>query len=96
MASSVRTGSDGASAVQQPTPARSRRDTLAHTGPLLALLIPILLVFGLAALTGVTTDTVVLILAVVALLVATFVVISGVMKLASAPPEEDDDGHEIS
>ena len=91
MASSVQTRSDAPGAAERVRPARRKRDTLARTGPLLALLIPIFVVYGLAALAGATTDTVVLIVAVVALLLATFVVISGVMKLANVPPEEDDD-----
>jgi hypothetical protein len=96
MASSVHTGSDAADGAGHGKPARRKRDTLARTGPLLALLIPILLVYGLATLAGYTTDTVVLIVAVVALLGATFVVIAGVIKLANVPPEDDDEGHEIS
>jgi hypothetical protein len=88
---------------QRPAPAdehgdgRRRRDTLARTGPLLALLIPIFLVYGLATLSGYTTDTGVLIIAVIALLLATFAVILGVIKLASVPPEdEDEEGDEPS
>lgn len=95
MASSVHTPSDAAGG-EHGKPARRKRDTLARTGPLLALLVPILLVYGLATLTGYTTDTVVLIVAVIFLFIATFVVIGGVIKLASVPPEEDDEGHEIS
>lgn len=93
MASSVHTGSDATDGAGHGEGARRKRDTLARTGPLLALLIPIFVVYGLAALAGYTTDTVVLIVAVVALFLATFVVISGVMKLANVPPEDDDESH---
>lgn len=74
---------------------RRKRDTLARTGPLLALLIPVLGVYGLATLAGYLTDTVVLIIAIIMLLIATFVVISGVIRMASAPPDDDDEdaGH---
>jgi hypothetical protein len=103
MASSMQTRSDSAGTAGHEEPgaehrqgSRRGRDTLARTGPLLALLIPIFLVYGLATLAGYTTDTVVLIVAVVVLLIATGVVISGVIKLTNVPPEDDDEGHEIS
>lgn len=67
-----------------------KRDPLARTGLLLALLVPIFLVYGLATLAGYLTDTGVLIIALVMLVLATFVVIGAVLRIADVPPEDDD------
>jgi hypothetical protein len=91
MASTAHSGGEQVHADSHEHGVKRKRDTLARTGPLLLLLVPIFVVFGLATLAGHLTDTGVLIIALVALLFATAVVIFGVIKLASVAPEDDDD-----
>lgn len=67
------------------------RDTLAHTGPLIGVLLPMLIVVGLVIVVGVTSSHVALAGALVALIIATYVVVVGAIRLASRPPQEEDD-----
>jgi len=66
-------------------------DLFAHTGPLIEIWLPMMIVVGLMILVGVTTSTGALIGAVAALLVATAAVVFGAVKLASVKPEEEED-----
>lgn len=91
MATSVHTGETASESVAVGHHDTPKRETLARTGPLLVLLPPILIVFGLAALAGFTASTGVLIGALVALLIATTIVVGGVLKLASQMPEDEDE-----
>jgi uncharacterized membrane protein len=67
-----------------------KRDSLARTAPLFALLFVMLLVYGLAVLTGATTNHGVLILALVLLVAATYGVVAGTVKMIELPPEDGD------
>ncbi len=69
----------------------ARRDTLAHTGPLFVLLSAVLLVYGLAVLTGATTSTGTLIVALVLLVLVTYGVVLGTVRMIELPPEDGDD-----
>jgi hypothetical protein len=71
--------------------ARARRETLAHTGPLLAVLFPMLLVYGLAVLTGWTASTGALIGALVLLFVVTYGVVWGTIHMINLPPEDEEE-----
>ncbi len=71
--------------------ARERRDTLAHTGPLLAVLFPMLLVYGLAVLTGWTASTGALIGALVLLFLVTYGVVWGTIHMINLPPEDEEE-----
>lgn len=66
----------------------ARRDTLARTGPLLVVLIAVLIVYGLAVLTGATTSTGVLIVAIVLLFIVTYGVVLGTVHMIKQPPED--------
>jgi uncharacterized membrane protein len=68
-----------------------KRDSLARTAPLFALLFVVLLVYGLAVLTGATTNHGVLIIALVLLVVATYGVVAGTVKMIELPPEDGDE-----
>lgn len=70
-----------------------RRDVLAHTGPLFAVLIPMLVVVGLVILTGHTASTGVLIVAVVLLITTTYFVVTGTVKMIEMPPEDEQPGN---
>lgn len=72
-------------------PAAQRRDTLARTGPLFALLFPMLLVYGLAVLTGATSSIGVLIPALVLLILVTYGVVAGTVKMIDMPPDDFDE-----
>lgn len=77
----------------QPTPSgatRRRRDTFARTGPLFALLFPMLLVYGLAVASGATTDTGVLIGALVLLVIVTYGVVVGTVRMIDLPPDDEE------
>lgn len=78
--------------------AAGQRDSLARTGPLLVLLAGMLLVYGLAVLSGATTSTGTLIVALVLLVVVTYGVVMGTVKLIDLPPDEidEDQGHSSS
>lgn len=76
------------------TRASGRRDTLARTGPLFALLFPMLLVYGLAVLTGATSSLGVLIPALVLLVVVTYGVVAGTVKMIDMPPEDFEEDQE--
>lgn len=71
--------------------APARRDTLARTGPLFALLFPMLLVYGLAVLTGATSSMGALIPALILLVVVTYGVVMGTVKMIDLPPEDMDE-----
>lgn len=71
--------------------ALAKRDNLARTGPLFALLLMMLLVYGLAVLTGATTNHGVLIVALVLLVAATYGVVAGTIKMIDLPPEDGDE-----
>lgn len=71
--------------------AAPRRDTLARTGPLFALLFPMLLVYGLAVLTGATSSIGILIPALVLLVLVTYGVVVGTVKMIDLPPEDFDE-----
>lgn len=71
-----------------------RRDTLAQTGPLFAVLFPMLLVYGLAVLTGWTSSTGALIGALVLLIVATYGVVAGTVHMINLPPEDGEEEQE--
>jgi hypothetical protein len=66
----------------------AQRDTLARTGPLLVCLIAVLVVYGLAVLTGATTSTGVLIVAIVLLFLVTYGVVAGTVHMIKQPPED--------
>lgn len=68
-----------------------RRDRLAHTGPLISLWLPMMIVVGLMILVGVTSSHVALAGALVALLIGIYVVVTGTVRLANRPPQEEDD-----
>lgn len=70
-----------------------RRDRLAQTGPLFAVLFPMLLVYGLAVLTGATASTGALIGALVLLVVVTYGVVAGTVHMIKMPPEDGDERH---
>ncbi|HEY1688243.1 MAG TPA: hypothetical protein VGF95_05200 [Solirubrobacteraceae bacterium] len=91
MATSADTGETAGEGAATEHHGAPKRETLARTGPLLALLPPIFLVFGLATLAGFTTSTGALIGALAALLIMTVLVIGGVLKLADQPPEDEDE-----
>lgn len=71
--------------------APARRDTLARTGPLFALLFPMLLVYGLAVLTGATSSISALIPALILLVLVTYAVVMGTVKMIDLPPDDLDD-----
>jgi hypothetical protein len=73
------------------TETAARRETLARTGPLLAILFPMLLVFGLAVLTGWTASTGALIGALVLLFVVTYAVVWGTIHMINMPPENEEE-----
>lgn len=74
--------------------AAAHRDTLARTGPLFLLLAGVLIVYGLAVLSGATTSTGALIAALVLLVAVTYGVVIGTVKLIDLPPEDlDEDEH---
>jgi hypothetical protein len=75
-------------------PAAPRRDALARTGPLFALLFPMLLVYGLAVLTGATSSIGVLIPALILLVLVTYGVVAGTVKMIDLPPEDFDEEQE--
>jgi hypothetical protein len=68
-----------------------KRDSLARTGPLFLLLFVMLLVYGLAVLTGATTNHGILIIALVLLVAATYGVVAGTVKMIELPPEDGDE-----
>jgi hypothetical protein len=68
-----------------------RRDRLAQTGPLFAVLFPMLLVYGLAVLTGATASTGALVAALVLLVLVTYGVVMGTVHMINLPPENGDD-----
>lgn len=74
----------------------ARRDSLARTGPLFAVLLPMLLVYGLAVLAGWTTSTGALIGALVLLVVVTYGVVAGTVHMINLPPEDGEEQQEIS
>lgn len=67
------------------------RDRLSHTGPLLSIWLPMMIVVGLMILVGVTSSHLALAGALVALVIATYAVVMGTVRLANRPPEEEDD-----
>lgn len=69
----------------------ARRETLARTGPLLVCLIAVLIVYGLAVLTGATTSTGVLIVAIVLLFLVTYGVVVGTVHMIKQPPEDGEE-----
>jgi hypothetical protein len=69
---------------------KRRRDTFARTGPLFALLFPMLLVYGLAVASGATTDVGVLIGALVLLVVVTYGVVAGTVRMIDLPPDDEE------
>lgn len=73
-----------------------RRDTLAQTGPLFAVLFPMLLVYGLAVLTGWTSSTGALIGALVLLFVVTYGVVVGTVHMINLPPDDGEEPDEHS
>ena len=77
--------------------AAARRDTLARTGPLFALLFPMLLVYGLAVLSGATSSIGVLIPALILLVIVTYGVVAGTVKMIDLPPDDmDEDQDQVS
>lgn len=77
--------------------ATARRDTLARTGPLFALLFAMLLVYGLAVLTGATSSLGALIPALILLVVVTYAVVMGTVKMIDLPPDDvDEDQDQVS
>ncbi len=74
--------------------AAPRRDSLARTGPLFALLFPMLLVYGLAVLTGATSSIGVLIPALILLVLVTYGVVAGTVKMIDLPPDDFDEEQE--
>ncbi len=71
--------------------APGKRDSLARTGPLFLLLFVMLLVYGLAVLSGATTNHGILIVALVLLVAATYGVVAGTVKMIELPPEDGDE-----
>lgn len=75
----------------EPHEQEPEHDPLAHTIPLLAIWVPIIVVVGLVIVAGFTTSDFALAGALVALMLATYFVVFGTVRLASAPPEQDDE-----
>lgn len=67
-------------------------DIFSHTGPLIEIWLPMMIVVGLVIVVGATTSVGALIGAVVALIIATAGVVAGAIRLASVQPEDEDKG----